>query len=205
MHVALVTAGAGAAAQIAKAIARFVSKAEKLKQVGRNVRLRNLLQGLKRPRPKPKPPTNVNPYDDIAKFRQRAGLPEFTGGKETGAVARLEVDGRVYFGVNSGFQPKASLQARRDYFAKVKKAFPEDFEYAKHLGHMEFMKHAEAHALIRAARRGILPKKLTMYVDKATCDWCRYDLEKLLKEICVDELTVYSGSAATPMIIKAVP
>ena len=73
------------------------------------------------------------------------------------------------------------------------------------MGYAQSLTHAEAHSLIRAyERQGTLPKKVTMYVDRKTCNICRGELPALLKRIGVEELTIFSGGLKIPVIIKAI-
>ncbi|MGH1049511.1 deaminase [Bacillus cytotoxicus] len=71
----------------------------------------------------------------------------------------------------------------------------------KHLGHAQSLTHTKSHSLIRAfEKQGILPGKVTMYVDQKTCNICRGELPALLKRLDVDELEVFSGGNTKPII-----
>ena len=146
------------------------------------------------------------PLEEIARFRKKAGLPIFDGSKSAGAVARVVVDGQQYFGVNTGHQPRIGSVPfratgspkrlyRLDAFEAVKGSFP----WARSWADVEFLKHAEAHALLRAARGRSLPRRLTLHVDKITCGWCENQLAPLLRNLGVEELTIYSGDNQIPI------
>ena len=138
------------------------------------------------------------PYNEIARFRQKAGLPPFDNSKKAGAVARIEINGKVTYGINSGFQKttKAKQLHRKEIFDT---ALKEDFPWASNWSQVESLKHAEAHALLRAARKGKLPKSVTMYVDKTTCSWCQQQLPALMKHLGIEELIIYSGGSTIPI------
>ena len=73
----------------------------------------------------------------------------------------------------------------------------------KHLGHAQSLTHAEVHSLIRAfERQGSIPEKVTMYVDRRTCNICRGELPALLNRIGIEELIIYSGGSDIPTVIK---
>lgn len=73
----------------------------------------------------------------------------------------------------------------------------------KHLGYAQSLTHAEAHSLIRAyERQGVMPKKVTMFVDRKTCNICRGELPALLNSMGIEELLIYSGGSDIPIIIK---
>lgn len=145
-------------------------------------------------------------YNEIKKFREQEGIQPYS--EDSGdTVARIEVEGQAFFGVNSTITPKfqeATKELRQKWFEKVNWVPPKK-NVPKHLGHVQSLTHAESHALIVAFEKlGKLPEKITMYVDRKTCNMCKGEMPALLKHIGVKELTIYNGGNAEPLIIKAV-
>ncbi|PTM57535.1 pre-toxin TG domain-containing protein [Desmospora activa] len=152
-------------------------------------------------------------YIEIQRFRRILNMPRYslTNGR-TGTVARVEVNGRRIFGVNtsliknSKYAPR-DMDLRRRWLREVNWVPPKKNK-PNHLGHAQSLSHAESHALIRAYERmerlgGQLPKKLTMVVDRPTCNICRGEMPALLKRLGIEELTIYSGGRDA-IIIKAI-
>ncbi len=151
--------------------------------------------------------TASNSFEDIAAFRQRAGLQPFSEASGD-TVARVVVNGRAYHGVNSTITEasRAASKPLRQRFFEMIDWVPPKARQPEHLGHAQSLTHAEAHALMRAfERQGSLPKQLTMYVDRTTCNMCRGELPVLLKRRGVERLDVYSGGSANPITILATP
>ncbi len=145
-------------------------------------------------------------YEKIKRFREKAGLEPYSISSGN-TVACIEIDGKNYFGVNSTItqQSKANTRELREKWLNEIEWVPPKKRAPQHLGHAQSLTHAEAHSLIRAyEKQGKLPKKITMYVDRKTCNICRGELPCLLKRLGVEELTVFSGGTSKPIIIKAV-
>ncbi|PEE40894.1 hypothetical protein COL91_03460 [Bacillus pseudomycoides] len=102
----------------------------------------------------------------------------------------MTVGNKTYFGVNSTITKeshKATRELRQKWLREVEWVPPKK-NNPKHLGHVQ------SHSLIRAfEKQGSLPGKVTMYVDRKTCNICRGELPALLKRLGVDELEVFSG------------
>ena len=145
-------------------------------------------------------------YKKIEDFRKKAGLKAYSEGSGD-TVAYTIINGKTYFGVNSTITKEsraASIELRRKWVKEIN-WIPPKKKIPKHLGYAQSLTHAEAHSLIRAyERQGTLPKKVTMYVDRKTCNICRGELPALLKRIGVEELTIFSGGLKIPVIIKAI-
>jgi len=152
--------------------------------------------------------TATNSYADVAEFRRRAGLQPFS--EDSGdTVARVVVNGNAYHGVNSGITETsraATKPLRQRWFEDIDWVPPKTRQ-PRHLGHAQSLTHAEAHALIRAYERNgrSLPSRVTMYVDRVTCNMCRGELPALLKRLGAAELEVFSGGSTVPLIIRATP
>lgn len=138
-------------------------------------------------------------------FREKAGLPPYspTSGD---TVARVEVNGRAFFGVNSSIteQSRIATKELREKYLKEIQWVPPKKKVLQHLGHAQSLTHAESYALIRAYERmGELPKRMTMYVDRKTCNMCWGEMPALLKHLGIEELEVFSGDSKVPIILKA--
>ncbi|MCY7993386.1 T7SS effector LXG polymorphic toxin [Bacillus haynesii] len=144
-------------------------------------------------------------YEKLKRFREIAGLKPYSVNSGD-TVASVTIKNRTHFGVNSTItkeSQKATRELRQKWLKEVQWVPPKK-STPKHLGHAQSLTHAESHALIRAyERHGSLPKKVTMYVDRKTCNICRGEMPALLKRLGVEELEVYSGGHAKPIIIKA--
>ena len=148
---------------------------------------------------------SITGYEGIERFREKSGLKPYSiDSRDT--VASVTVNNKTYFGVNSTItkeSQKASKALRQKWLNEIEWVPPKKTA-PKHLGHAQSLTHAEAHSLIRAfERQGSLPKKVTMYVDRKTCNICRGELPALLKRLGVDELEIFSGGSTKPIIIKA--
>ncbi|MCI9080098.1 MAG: hypothetical protein HFH68_14515 [Lachnospiraceae bacterium] len=147
----------------------------------------------------------IEGYKKIESFRKKAGLKAYS--EDSGdTVAYVVINRKTYFGVNSTITKEshaASIELRRKWLKEIEWVPPKK-KIPKHLGCAQSLTHAEAHSLIRAyERQGTLPEKVTMYVDRKTCNICRGELPALLKRIGVKELKVFSGNSRKPIIIKA--
>ncbi len=145
-------------------------------------------------------------YNEIEQYRQEIGLGPYT--IESGnTVASINLDGERIFGVNSTItkeSQEATKALRQKWFEKIQWVPPKK-KQPLHLGHAQSLTHAEAHALINAfENRESLPKKLTMVVDRKTCNMCRGELPALLKTLGLEELTIYSGGLSEALVIKAI-
>lgn len=145
-------------------------------------------------------------YDEIKKFREQSGFQLYSD--ESGdTVAMIEIEGQKFFGVNSSISKEsqeATKKLRQKWFKKVNWVPPKK-NAPKHLGHVQSLTHAESHSLIEAYEKlGKLPEKLTMVVDRKTCNMCKGEMPALLKHIGVEELKIFCGGSTKPIIIKAV-
>jgi hypothetical protein len=148
--------------------------------------------------------THEDHYNDIANHRKDKGLPEYKlEDPSTGTCAKIDVNGKDYFGLNSSLSPEAK-DLRQKWFDKIDWVNSKKGKKPAHIGHTQSLSHAEALSLMNAFEaEGSLPKEITMYVDRPTCPFCISELPILLKTMGVDKLIVYSGSKQTPKIIEA--
>lgn len=138
-------------------------------------------------------------------FRKQKGIQPYslTSGD---TVANITVNDTTYFGVNSSITPdsKEDTKELREQWLRKIQWVPPKKTAPKHLGYAQSLTHAEANALMNAYEaEKALPKKITMYVDRKTCNICKGELPIILKAMGVEELEVYSGGSMKPVIIKA--
>ena len=139
-------------------------------------------------------------FEGIKKYREEKKLPEFKADvSETGTVASVEIEGKTYFGLSSRLSPE-SLPLRRKWFDIINKKLVPPRE---HLGRLRFLNHAEPHALMNIYEKTkVLPKKVTLYVDRETCRFCKNELYLLMREIGVEELEIYNLGKSQPITLK---
>lgn len=143
--------------------------------------------------------------DDIARFREQAGLPVVKKDATTGTAAAVLLGGEVFHGTNSGLDPpsySALLETRHALFARLVSEFglkvtDNAFQNAQFLGH------AEAEAMLLAyAHFGRLPEVLEIYADRTTCNDCSTNLILLARMLGVRELRVYYRNQTDPPLIR---
>lgn len=130
----------------------------------------------------------LDPWDDISRFRSRSHLIA------DDTLARIEVNGRRYFGVNSSAQPADALALRREFLGQIQTELGR--LEGKTLNRVRALTHAEGHALMRAyVRNGGNPgKEVTIHVDRITCNFCSGENGvTLLRELMgIEKLTIVS-------------
>lgn len=147
------------------------------------------------------PKTPQEHLDDLANFRKENNLPEYKlNDGSTGTTAKVEINGEDFYGTNSKFSPDTK-SLRQEWFDKIDWCPPKANQPA-HLGHAQSLTHAEAHALMNAYKKfGSLPKEVTIYVDRPTCNMCKGELPALMKAMGIEKLNIFSGGKTTPMVL----
>lgn len=100
---------------------------------------------------------------DIARFRGELRLPPGEG-----VVARLDMGGRHFYGINAHGQAYERIPGVT----------------------FQSLRHAEGDAFAQAVRAGLRGGKATIYVDRAVCGWCVSSLRAYARELRLHELTV---------------
>ena len=137
-------------------------------------------------------------FAEIAAYREQMGMPEYKYNEPTGTVAqvaKLEINREPIYGHNTTLE--------REYLGTDNRALRKEAlkEIQTKLGKLQglrygdskvwFLTHAEAEALIKAHKQfGELPEKMTIYIDRITCDNCIKNLPLLAELYGVKELTV---------------
>jgi hypothetical protein len=139
---------------------------------------------------------------EIVRFRQLNSLPPLdltprTGGP-TGTVAYVKEGGKEFYGINTSLERDVlkidTLALRKQTLEEIQTKLGK-LPGATINGRGQFLTHAEAEALMKAQLElGTLPKKLTLYVDRPTCNMCSGGKDNglpILAELYgVEELTV---------------
>jgi deoxycytidylate deaminase len=101
--------------------------------------------------------------DDLAKFRQELGIPHGQG-----TLARLDVGGRRFYGINAHGRP---VNMKVNAITRT---------------------HAEADAFQQAANAGTRGGRGTMYVDRALCPACGQNggVRGMMRQLEISELRV---------------
>jgi len=138
----------------------------------------------------------------IAAFRELHNIPALdltpkTGG-ETGTAAYVRIGNKEFHGLSTTLEREYlkidTLALRKQVLSDIQTQLGK-LKGASINGSGQFLTHAEAEALINAQRElGTLPKKLTLFVDRPTCNMCGggadNGLPLLAKLYGIDELTV---------------
>ena len=147
--------------------------------------------------------TPDNAFDMIDEFRRLKGNMSQLGddipirGDGNGTVSFVDIDGNPVFGVNStNLARDIDKNLGRDWASTL------DLQYGRGTG--QFLTHAEAHSLMRAYDKtgGNLPANMSMYVDRASCSFCRAPdaLPRMAREMGVENLTLHFKDGRTGII-----
>ncbi|MDW8244743.1 MAG: RHS repeat-associated core domain-containing protein [Thermogemmata sp.] len=147
----------------------------------------------------------VNHFDEIARFRQKAGLPAFNAADSaTGTVARAVVnDGtnRAYYGLNTSLSPE-SIPFRMKVVQQLQaKGY---FKNVTNIRQAPMLAHAEAHTLMRAVER-TKARNIMIYSDRQVCRACQQQLGLLADHLGVTELRVFEMGNPVPYVIRPKP
>ncbi|WP_099120290.1 RHS repeat-associated core domain-containing protein [Xenorhabdus sp. KK7.4] len=141
-----------------------------------------------------------DPWKIVDRFRRSKNKMEPLGdhiptpGDNMGTVAFFEMNGRRIFGVNSGTLIKKDKALGKKWNEKI------DYLSKDEKGTSAF--HAEGHALMRAYEKsgGVMPKEITMYVDRQTCGHCERFLPALMKEMGIEQMKLFSKNGASVVL-----
>jgi|GEM_PF-6463184 hypothetical protein len=144
-------------------------------------------------------PEILKQFSDISDYRKAQNLPAYDQGNgATGTVAKIDAGGQTVYGENSSLSNKG-FELRKKGFALLKDKYPN----AKFWSQINYLTHAEAHALLEGWQKGILGKNITMFVDRPTCNMCLGGLGNLLTVLGVENVSIFSGGSTSPVIITA--
>jgi hypothetical protein len=133
-------------------------------------------------------------YADIAEFRKNEKLPVYDQANgDTGTISKLNNGSSPVWGENSGMR-SSGIELRKKGFNLIKGSYPK----AKFWSQVNYLTHAEAHALLQAWESGLVKEHMTMFVDRPTCNMCIKGIGVLMKALGIKSLDVYSGGSFTP-------
>ncbi len=123
-------------------------------------------------------------FDELAEYRQRLSLPSAGSEKDKSTLAKLEIAGQNFFGINSGSNPNP----RQITFSvnPITKT------------------HAEADAFQQAADAGIRGGKARLIVDRDLCAACglRGGVNSIAWQLGIEELEIITPSGSKTITVK---
>jgi hypothetical protein len=123
-------------------------------------------------------------FETLAEYRQRLGLPAAGSEADKSTIAKLELGGESFFGINSGSNPNP-----RQITFKVNPITKT---------------HAEADAFQQAADAGIRGGKARLIVDRDLCDACglRGGVNSMAWQLGIEELEIITPSGSKTITVK---
>ncbi|AFY50289.1 hypothetical protein Nos7524_4540 [Nostoc sp. PCC 7524] len=124
-------------------------------------------------------------FDDLAEYRQHLGLPPADSETDGSTIAKLEIDGQTFFGVNSSSNPY-----RRQITLKVNNIS---------------RTHAEADAFQQVLDAGIKAAKARLTVDRDLCRACGLQgaVNSMAYQVGIEELEIITPSGSKSMKVTA--
>jgi len=124
-------------------------------------------------------------FQELAKFREKLGLPVAGSENDGSTVAKLEIGDREFFGVNSGSDPnpRRVVTLRVNPISKT---------------------HAEADVMQQAFDAGIRGGRARLIVDRDLCRPCGQNggVKGMAKQLDLEELEVISPSSCDVIKLK---
>jgi hypothetical protein len=132
-------------------------------------------------------PSSLNTSDvfqELAEYRQQLGLPIAGSESDHSTVAKLEIEGRKFFGINSGSDPNPRYITLRV--------------------NLITRSHAEAHALQQAFDAGVRGGRAHLVVDRDLCRACGQNggVKGMARQLDLEELEVISPSGREVIQLK---
>ncbi|WP_449419903.1 deaminase [Phormidium nigroviride] len=123
-----------------------------------------------------------NIFDELSQYRQALDLPPAGSETDKSTIAKLEIGGQTFFGINSGSNP-----TRRKITFSVNSITKT---------------HAEADAFQQAADAGIRGGKARLIVDRDLCDACgiRGGVNSIAWQLGIEELEIIIPSGSKVII-----
>jgi MafB19-like deaminase len=121
----------------------------------------------------------------LAKYRQRLSLPSAGSETDKSTIAKIEIDGQSFFGINSSSNPNPrQITFKVNPISKT---------------------HAEADAFQQVKNSGITGKKARLVVDRDLCDACglRGGVNSMAYQLGIEELEIITPSGTK--IIEVTP
>lgn len=123
-------------------------------------------------------------FQELTEYRQQLGLPPAQSEEDRATVARLEMGGRIFFGINAGSNPN-----RRTVTLKVNPIS---------------RTHAEADAFQQAFDAGLRGGQARLTVDRDLCRACGQNggVKGMAKQLGLEELEVIEPSGRQIIILR---
>ncbi len=123
-------------------------------------------------------------FDELAEYRQRLGLPAAGSETDKSTIAKLEIGGQSFFGINSGSNPNP-----RQITFKVNPITKT---------------HAEADAFQQAADASLRGGQARLIVDRDLCDACglRGGVNSMAWQLGIEELEIITPSESKTITVK---
>jgi hypothetical protein len=123
-------------------------------------------------------------WDDLAEYRKSLSLPPAGSESDKSSIAKLEIDGQSFFGVNSSNNPYSrEIKFRVNPITKT---------------------HAEADAFQQVYDAGIKGAKACLIVDRDLCAACglRGGVNSMAWQLGIEELEIITPSGSKTIIVK---
>ncbi|MBD1809285.1 hypothetical protein H6F98_28065 [Microcoleus sp. FACHB-SPT15] len=126
----------------------------------------------------------ISIFEELAEYRQRLDLPPAGSEIDKSTIAKLEIGGQTFFGINSGSNPHP-----RQITFKVNPITKT---------------HAEADAFQQAADAGIKGGKARLIVDRDLCAACgiRGGVNSMAWQLGIEELETITPSESKTITVK---
>ncbi len=123
-------------------------------------------------------------FEELAKYRQNLGLPSSGSPEDKSTIAKLEIGGKSFFGVNSSDNPyPRQIKFNVNPITKT---------------------HAEADAFQQAYDAGIRGGKARLIVDRDLCAACglRGGVNSIAWQLGIEELEIIAPSGSKTIIVQ---
>ena len=123
-------------------------------------------------------------FQELAEYRQQLGLPPAGSDRDRATIAKLEIDGNSFFGINSGSNPHPrKITMTVNPISRT---------------------HAEADAFQQMFDAGIKGTKGRLIVDRDLCRACGRNggVRGMARQLDLEELEVISPSGSQMIILK---
>jgi len=131
-------------------------------------------------------------FDDLSKLRTELGMPNTGNRKVDGVLARLDINGNSYYGINSW--------AESDEVSRAAYEAAELFTKSGKVPFGPFTNHAEGDVFLQAFKAGEKGGTGILYVDSEVCGFCTKNLDSMRHALGLDKLEVFVKGVDLPII-----
>ncbi|WP_381793252.1 deaminase [Streptomyces niveus] len=116
-------------------------------------------------------PSEISKHiNDLARRRRKAGMPKAGSDSDTSTIAKLIIDGHVFYGRNG--------HGQQDRYSRPPGVLPMS------------LTHAEGHAFMQALQAGVSGGRAVIYTDRPACGYCIGSFRGYLNALELDSLVV---------------